>query len=221
MLASFVDRFVPARCLACRRLTEHKGPLCVGCRAEICWIEDACPRCALPGHAGRGCPAVLWDFDLAWAAVAYGGPVPALVRAVKDRAARPALELMAAAIVARAPEEMLDRSVTLIPVPADQWRSRRRGTDHALLLADAVAARSGQAVLSALTRSHTSRQAGSSRSRRLGREMGMATRAGPPPDRVVLVDDVHTTGATLGAAAKALRHEGTGQIAAMTFGRSI
>lgn len=220
VLATLADIVVVPRCLACRDRAERGAALCQGCRQGLEWIASSCPACGLPGRCSR-CPARAWAFDAAWAPVAYAGPVPALVRAVKLRASRPAAELMAAAIVACAPEHMLSQSATLVPVPPDPWRSRVRGTDHALLLARSVARRTGQPVAQALVRSRTSRQAGSARGARLQRDLGMATRGVSISGPVVLVDDVHTTGATLHAAASALKHERSGRIAAMTFGRSI
>lgn len=153
--------------------------------------------------------------------MAYTGPATALVAALKFRGALPCAELMAAQLAALAPPGLLDAGV-LVPVPTHPARARRRGYDQADVLARALARRSGLPVDGCLARAGPrSRQLGAGRAERLqdGR-LDLRCRRAPPP-RAVLVDDVHTTGATLRAAAAALRRDGASEVVAVTWARTL
>src|ERR1700754_3701684 len=104
---ALLDVLVPLRCVACRSAAG-------GARGE--------PLCG-----ARACPARRQAFASSWAAVAYAGPVPALVVALKERGALPVAALMAAQLAAAAPPGTWRG--TLVPVPPDPWRRRRRGVD--------------------------------------------------------------------------------------------
>jgi predicted amidophosphoribosyltransferase len=228
---------VPAVCVACRRAGDvtRTDPLCRPCRQELPWLGvPRCMRCGLPGPCGTRCPARAQAFSGAWAPVAYAGAVPALVNALKERGAVGVARLMAAQIAATAPPGWWagwagSISVALVPVPADPLRRRRRGVDHAARLAAELAPRCGLPVASILTRPMAvgSRQAGRSRVQRLASDrLAVVLRTGwraPPavPSTAILVDDVHTTGATLHACALALRESGALDVRAVTYGRAL
>jgi predicted amidophosphoribosyltransferase len=125
---------------------------------------------------------------------------------------------MAAAIAANAPDGVLEHP--LVPVPTPPARRRRRGFCHALLLAQALAARTGLPLLELLERTDDGRrQVGRARSQRVRRPprfIALRPALGP----VVLVDDVVTTGATLGACAHALRQAGCSSEKALAYART-
>jgi predicted amidophosphoribosyltransferase len=224
---------VPAVCVACRRAGEvaRNDPLCRACRQGLPWLGSRrCPRCGLPAPCGPRCPARAQAFSGAWAPVAYVDAVPALVNALKERGALGLARLMAAQIAATAPPGQwsgpLGLPVALVPVPADPLRRRRRGVDHAARLAAELALRCGLPVASVLTRPMATggRQAGLPRSQRLRQDrLAVALRTGDrePPAVAILVDDVHTTGATLHACALALREAGVIDVRAVTYARTL
>jgi predicted amidophosphoribosyltransferase len=222
MLPALLGLLVPPACVACRRPPgPGDGVLCPDCRRALPWLgPDACARCGLPG-CSRRCPALRLAYDRAWAPLAYAGPVPDLVRALKERGALRVSALMAAQIAATAPPDLLVGGV-LVPVPADPARRRRRGLDHAGRIAEELAGRTGLEAQRLLARGSGPRQAGARRAARWdARRVAMCVRTRAAPRRVVLVDDVHTTGATLHACARALRAAGAQEVRAVTYGRTL
>lgn len=112
--------------------------------------------------------------------------------------------------------------VAIVAVPPQRMRLRRRGFDPAGALATSLAERLGVPLAACLARrDRARRQVGTSRAqrRRAGR-ISIEAHAQPPP-RVLLVDDVHTTGSTLEACARALRAAGCRDIAAVTYARTL
>ena len=156
-----------------------------------------------------------------WAPLAYSGPARDLVRALKFRGAIALADAMAAQIVANAPPAVLDDR-TLVPVPLHPRRLRSRGYNQAGAIADAVGDRAGLPVLPCLFRSGPSiTQVGRDRAERRAGPAGGVHVDGEPPERVLLVDDVVTTGATLGACRDALFAAGAREVMAVCFARTI
>jgi predicted amidophosphoribosyltransferase len=221
VLSQLLDVLAPPGCLVCRAPLAAAG-LCGACRAALPRLRDPCPRCALPRAGGgcQACPARHAAFTRAWAPMAHAGTARDLVLALKLRGALAAAGAMAAQIVAGAPRGLWD-GAALVPVPAVPARRRRRGFDPADRLAAAVAARTGLAVARPLERvGGGARQVGRRRAERRAARPGIRV-AGPVPVRAVLVDDVHTTGATLESCARALASAGCTDIRAATFARTL
>jgi ComF family protein len=196
--------------------------LCPECRRGLPWLDrsELCPRCALPRPCAP-CPARESAFDRAYAPLAHAGPARRLVAALKFRGAVPVADLMAAQMTNATPTGALAGAV-IVPVPTDPKRARRRGFDHTLFLAHSLARRTGLPLNRALARSGGGPgQRGATRRARLtpGR-LGFEGR-GLDGARVVLLDDVHTTGATLDAAARAAKEAGAMEVFALTYARTL
>ena len=144
-------------------------------------------------------------------ALAYEGPARSLVLELKARGRRDAAEPLVAAMCAEARSAGLAAEVvTWVPCPGSA--RKRRGFDHAEILARAVAEAVGLPCRALLARSGRARdQVGLSASERWANLAG-AFVAAPAPDRVCLVDDVITTGATAGRCAAALRAAGAEEV---------
>src|SRR4051794_33431417 len=230
MLDDLLALLVRRACVVCRRPLPRAGAVaCGGCLRRLPWLRGRrCPRCALPRHRG-GCPAARAAFDRAWAPLAYEGTARDLVRALKYRAALPVAGLMAAHMAANLPADLRAPPpaaaplaagaapavrrppLAIVPVPPHRGRRRRRGFDPAALLAAALAGRAGLPLAPCLRRADRGgRQVGAGRvaRRRAGRFEAALVAA--PPARLLLVDDVHTTGAPPDAGAPAPQAGGAG-----------
>ncbi len=220
VLSELVAVLAPPACAACRApLAGADASVCGSCLAAIPWARGwRCPRCALAGHDGRRCPARDYAFDAAWSPVVYAGVARALVGALKFHAALGVADLLGAQVAANLPPGF--RGLPVVPVPAHRGRRRERGYDPAGVLASAVARRAAVPLREVLRREDRGRrQVGARRAQRRRAPLRVHAAEAPPP-RLLLVDDVHTTGATLDACARALRAAGAEWIAAVTYARA-
>ncbi len=236
-MAELVAAIAPPGCISCgRALGSAAERLCTECTRGLPWLRGGCPRCALPVHRGRRCPASGAAFPRAWAPVAYEGVARNVVRALKFRAALPVADLMAAQIAANLPADLRGAGtggrrrspVAAMPrappalVPWRRARATGAGFDSARVLALALARRLERPCVDCLVRAdRTTRQVGASRRERRAAGRLMVRVRGSPPALALLVDDVHTTGATLDACARALLAEGTTVVAAISYARTL
>jgi len=221
--AELLALLAPPACLACRApLARAQEPLCSACLRALPWLRGRrCHRCGLPRHRGGGCPAAGAAYARSWAPMAYDGPARALVQALKFRAALPAAEVMAAQLAATLPDEL--RGGLVVPVPPQRSRRRARGFDPAGALAASLAPRLGlplaERALVRTDRAGRQTRAGRAARREPGRLAVAATRE--VGIGVLLVDDVHTTGATLAACAAALVGAGAPVVVAVSYARTL
>jgi predicted amidophosphoribosyltransferase len=223
VLRLLVSLVAPPVCAGCRAPVGAGGaPACSRCLAALPWLRGSrCVRCGLPRHKGPACPAAGASFTRAWAPLAYDGPARAIVGALKFGARLEAADLMAAHLAANLPPDLRASPAAVVSVPPHPGRRRRRGYDPAGLLAAAFARRTGRPLIPCLAR--RDRLAPLKRASEAARRAGRIRIEciGSPPPAVLLVDDVHTTGATLEACARALAGGGAGWIAAITYARTL
>jgi predicted amidophosphoribosyltransferase len=149
------------------------------------------------------------------AALSYTGTGRELVARLKYRNARAVLPALAGAVAALVDPNAVD-VVTWAPTSAA--RHRERGFDQARLLARVVARRLHRPCRSLLTRAPGAPQTGRPRHERVEGPQFATTRR--PPRRVLVIDDVITTGATMIAAARALKAAGAVQVIAGAAART-
>jgi predicted amidophosphoribosyltransferase len=206
VLGVLTEVVFPLRCAGCGR---PGAAVCERCRDEIRLIDPraACPRCGAPlaGTVCAECAGRAFAFSHARCAALLAGPVARAIVLYKDSGERRYAALLGA-LVAEAAGEWLAEADAIAPVPASRAAVVRRGYDHIGGLAHVLSLVSGVPVLEALCARSVLDQ------RTLGREERFRNRQGSftcrsgisAPPRVILVDDVFTTGATLDAAAAAL-----------------
>lgn len=203
----------PARCFGCRR---RGAPVCSDCERVIAWLgPDTCPRCARVSRQGRFCGRCRGEpgpLDGLRGACAFEGIVRQAVHGLKYRQGRFVAPFAAELLVRSLAARPLQADV-LVPVPLAAARRRERGYNQSELIAEQLGAAIGVPVVpSALERVRaTPRQVGlTGAERRLNVQGAFAC---PDPSivagrRVVLIDDVATTGSTLEACAEPLKVAG-------------
>jgi ComF family protein len=235
VLRGALDAVLPPLCASCRAPLADAGGLCPACWARVSFIAPPwCERLGIPFVHDPG-PGVLSmeaiadppTYSRARAAVRYDDIARDLVHRLKygDR-----LDLAASLgrWMARAGRELLDDADAVVPVPLHWRRLWGRRFNQAAALARAAAADRGLPILTtALKRRRaTAQQVGLSRSARAVNVQGAfaVTEGGKAAicdKRLVLVDDVLTSGATVDACARALLRAGARNVDVLVFARVV
>ena len=232
-LGRLTDIVLPPRCLACKANTGSHQALCPVCWSGLPLIERPyCERLGIPFTYDHG-PGVLSAeaiadppaYGKARAAARYEGSAVDLVHRLKygDRVEIAAL---LGRLMARAGRDILDGADLLVPVPLHRFRLWRRRFNQSALLAVEIARLSGVAHDPFLLerRRSTAHQVGLSRQERARNVQGAFRvpehrRIELKQRRIVLVDDVLTSGATVEAAARVLLRAGAANVDVLTFAR--
>ena len=235
-----VSVFFPAGCRICERLltSASRVPLCEECLASFERVPNIiCEVCGrpLPGLAQKEgeqllCPACqnrTYAFDRARSFAVYKDAVVRAILLLKFEQIEPLGAWFAEQLaeVVRAERERLAGDV-VVPVPLHRERERERGYNQATLLSKPLARKlqlPHQAVLLMRTRARPEKQVLTLEERWQSVRGAFATRPGIQVDnlRVLLVDDVLTTGATLDACARALREAGAKSVIGLTVARAV
>ncbi len=216
-----LDLLLPRSCLVCGRAGAQ---LCAACRAGLPRLEPPlCELCgaptAWPVERCRECSGRRLGFARARAAVVYDVAVQRLVAGWKERGLRLVAEAAAELVAERVPPS---GAAIVTFVPSDRGRLAARGHHPAARLALALARRYGLPCEPLLERPRGSqRQRGLSLAERRRNVSGAFAATQPVPGPVLLVDDVYTSGATVSAAAFALRAAGAERVDVVTFARTI
>jgi ComF family protein len=231
-----LDLLLPPRCLACGAIVESQGGLCPACWKGLTFLGD--PQCAC---CGLPLPFAIGDEDVVCGACIARPPSFARARSVLgyDDASRPLVlgfkhgdrthHADAFGVwLARAGAALLADADLLVPVPLHRWRLFMRRYNQSALLAQAVGRRTGVAVDPDLLRRRraTPSQGGLGREERRRNVSGAFTvRPGGAGRvagrRIVLVDDVLTTGATVDEGARVLRRAGAARVDVLTLARVL
>jgi competence protein ComFC len=227
----------PEVCQFCHkaRATPAQSYICDGCRAEVKFIEPPfCARCGLPFPGAitqsfecGDCREMHWPFASARAAAIARGVMLEIIHRYKYQRALWLEPFLAELLIARAAPVLGSGEWNmLLPVPLHPVKQREREFNQAERLARRLSEATGVPMNSRLLRrvEPTRTQTQLSRAERLANVRRAFAVGGDEPlagKRVVIVDDVLTTGATTGACAGVLRAAGAGDVCVWTVARGI
>jgi len=231
--AGVLDLLLPPRCLGCGITVPAPGTLCVACWRSITFLGAPCCACCGypfdfdPGTGGL-CAACLAHppvFDRARAAMRYDDASRSLVLALKH-GDRLHLAPTLAQWMRRAGSELLADADLLIPVPLHWTRLFARRHNQAAVLALAIAKSDGSAVATTcLVRRRRTPSQGRKSAAARQRNVAGAFAIRRPEDvqgkRIVLIDDVFTTGATVEECARVLKRAGAARVDVLAVARVV
>jgi ComF family protein len=231
---ALLDFAYPPLCVVCRKPVSEAHALCAACWAEIGFLDGpSCACCGLPFEIDPGsatlcaaCHAEPPAFDKARSVMRYddGSKKPILALKHGDR-----LDLVPAFArwLERVGRALLDEADIIVPVPLHPRRLWRRRYNQAALLAARLGRRVDKPVDPlALIRIKPTPSQGEMPSAKARRRNVRGAFKVARPDAVrgrsvLLVDDVFTTGATIGACARALKRAGAGKVLVLTLARVV
>lgn len=230
-----VDLVYPPRCPLCGDAIANQDGVCVDCWSELVIpAEPACSSCQrplkieLPGGYEQCavCLASPPRHDGIIAATLYNDASRKLILAFKHGKRIALADMLGKLVAARLPE--LEREHVCIPVPLHRSRLWMRGFNQAALLAEVIAKRSGQTALldGLVRRKRTPALGGLGRQAREKALSGSIAIQPKHADRikgakVILVDDVLTSGATSDACVSALKRAGAAEVRIACFARVL
>ncbi|MDX1932636.1 MAG: ComF family protein [Capsulimonadales bacterium] len=231
-LSVLADIVFPPRCLICDRY--EADTLCEVCRSGFVPVaRPFCERCGHPNGAVCPCgstfPRFGWHCDAARAVFRYDGPIATAIRRFKysrvEMLGEPLGRLLAESLEKDSlfTAEQRERFDLIVPIPLHTGRLRERGFNQAERLAGPVADRLRRPLLNrALVRvratGHQARLSGPERQANMDHDVFRTERPVSVVGKgILLIDDVLTTGATINAAARALKEAGASGVYALTL----
>jgi ComF family protein len=229
--------FYPEVCQVCglERATVAEGFVCPRCRSKVRFIQPPfCNRCGLPYDGSlttpfecANCRELDLHFSSARSAVVAGGVVLEAIHRFKYRRALWFEPFLAGLLIRQAgPDLRREKWDWIVPVPLHPLKQREREFNQAGRLAGWLGAAAKipvqnqllKRVLPTQTQTRLTRQQRAANVRNAFVVRGGRRLHG---ERIVLLDDVFTTGATTSACAKVLRAAGAGEVCVWTVARGI
>lgn len=228
MFTGLLDVLWPPKCAACERVVEGGVTLCEACDATVEELpREGCLTCAEPGQFEFGrclrCLRRPAPMRSALAAFTHAGAIARAIHRMKyedhPELARPLARLWWSTVGPRVPA----KARCIVPLPLHLSRFHARRFDQAHLLGLELSRLSGRRFVCALTRTRaTARQVGlDERARHFNVAEAFVADARVRNRRVLLVDDVLTTGATARAASEALLDAGAREVHLLTLARAF
>lgn len=234
-----IDYALPPRCPACGVVVGDDRQFCLDCWSSLTFLDGAaCARCSIPLPAAlpgvpMECGACMADpppFDGAPAALAYGPAARTVALRLKYGRRIGHARLMAR-LMARPLTGLVREGKglpLLIPVPLHRWRLWSRGFNQAALIASELTRITGIAhdsdlLIRAKSTPVLRGKGRRERERIVAGAFALASSARPraAARHLILIDDVHASGATLRAAARALRRSGAARVSALSWARVV
>jgi competence protein ComFC len=222
-VSALADLFFPQRCVGCERRASDL--LCRACFEALPRIgRPTCARCGMPTAfetlVCEECKNVDFGFESARAPLRYEGVGKEIVHSLKYRGYTTVVERLAAPLMLGVLDGG-DRFDGVIPVPLHRSRLRKRGFNQAEVLARGVAKEINAPVSDTLQVVRRTRdQVELSAAERRANVEGAYSARGRVRGRILLIDDVFTTGATMSACSEILLRAGAGEVHALSLCRT-
>ncbi|MEO1016331.1 MAG: ComF family protein [Pseudomonadota bacterium] len=234
--ARVLDLVLPPRCAACACAVPSQGDLCADCWSGLRFLEPPwCRQCGYPtpevgaaeplcASCARKSPA----FDRARAAMRYDEASKRLILSFKHHERLDGLNLFGR-WMAQVGAELIEPTSLLVPVPLHRWRLLRRGFNQSSLLALAIQRQIGgglclDMLVKPMATDSQQTLGGAARARNIT-TASFAVRqkhAHRVQDaKIVLIDDVMTTGSTVSAVAQVLRRAGAARVDVLSLARVV
>lgn len=225
-----LDYALPPRCPGCGVIVGEDFAFCLGCWSEMAFLgAPCCARCGVPfAHDmgdGAQCAACMADpppWDSARAVLAYGD----VARTVALRLKYGRRIGMARLIARQMVRHVGDEEALIVPVPLHRWRLWQRGFNQSALIADHLGRLTGWPVEKLALRrvKRTAPLRGMNpqqRARMVRNAFALAQRHPFAGRRILLIDDIHTSGATAAACARALKAGGAVEVRLLCWARVL
>ncbi len=199
----------PHLCYGCGK---NGALLCTNCKYNISLEKfSACLSCGRPAGVGGICRQCQVPYSRAWCVGKREQEIEQLIDVFKFERTQAARRPLAALLDGALP--VLPPDIVIVPIPTISAHVRRRGYDHALLLAREFANRRKVSCRAVLERATTTVQQGANRRTRFTQAKGaFRVRRDLPPITYLLIDDIVTTGATLHYGAQTLLDAGAAEV---------
>lgn len=218
ILEKAIRVIAPHRCLSCG---NYDNVICTACVHHMRRIEvPLCALCGTPSAGWRACSHHKSQLSGVFVAAPYEDTIAEVIKQFKFSHVREAYQPLAHHIARNLPS--LDESWSVLAVPTVASRIRGRGYDHAALLAREVARLVRRPLIRPVGRLRDHRQVGASRAQRAAQSQAAFVVIKPSAvagRRMLVVDDVCTTGATLSAVATVLMAAGAREVWAAVVAR--
>ena len=215
-----ISIIAPHHCLSC---STEGSLLCRRCLTSLKPAPEQCYRCLRPSPEGITCQDCRKSTHITQvrAAVVYTGYARDLLWKLKSERARAAASLLAESC---RPYISYQQDTVVSYIPTAPIRVRQRGYDQAELIARTVAQYTNMPMIPLLSRTSTARQVGATREvRHLQLQHAFRPKNAyilQQTQKIILIDDVITTGSSLEAAAEVLHRAGAQNIVAVAFARA-
>jgi predicted amidophosphoribosyltransferase len=221
LLDAILELAFPTRCAGCELPGEV---ICPTCEDSLPRVDSgtACPRCGAPYGAlvCTECWDTQWAFEAALALGELEAPLARMVVLHKDAGEQRLGPLLGTLLAEKIASEWPGWADAVTYVPATREAKLRRGFDHGRAFGHAVAERLGVPLVAALARGRTLDQRALGRAGRAHNAAGSFSAVGDVAGRLLLCDDVFTTGATLDAAAEVLLAAGAAHVRCAAVARA-
>ena len=213
-LGVLLDLLFPPKCVFCGKVLDSgEDGLCARCQRDLPWLADG--EAELTGEF----------FSLCAAPLRYQDKVRDSIRRYKFNGRRGYHKLYGKLVAQCVHDHLAGRYDLITWVPLSRQRKKERGYDQAFLLASAAALELGEVAVETLRKErHTTAQSGlTEAAQRRANVLGAYTPVDPElvaGKRVLLIDDVVTTGSTLSECARTLRTMGAADVVCAALARA-